>query len=181
MSNLLLKRLLPALLVVGFASTAVLAQRAAPFGAGTPAPAATPQAPIPPAGNARAGRPGPGGALYIAGDGFSLEQAIDDGIRENGGKASFAVLVLGAEISKLGIHGTTAEISANIAKASNGGGTLYLCERDVKRQGFAVHEFLPGVQIVRGFSKTEAAGSPPPQPGGPPLAPIFRMRSICAD
>ena len=174
-------KLVLALLMSGFASTAVLAQRPAPFAAG--APAAKAQVNTPPAGIAPAGRPGRGGALYIAGDGFSLEQAIDDGVRENGGRSPFAVLVLGAEISKLGIHGATAEVSAFILKANQAGGTLYLCERDVKRQGFAAHEFLPGVQIVRGFSKAEAqaTGNRPSQAGAPPLAPLFRMRAICVN
>ena len=64
--------------------------------------------------------------------------------------------MLGAEISKLGIHGATSEVSAFILKANKAGGTLYLCERDAKRQGFTAQEFLPGVRVVRGFAKSEA-------------------------
>jgi hypothetical protein len=158
---------------------AALAQ--APFGLPPSAPAAKPQPGTPQAPAQPARRAPSGGALFIAGDGFSLDQAVDDGIRESGGRP-FAVLVLNAEISKLGIHGATSETTAAISRARKSGGTLYLCDRDVRRLGFAAHEILPGVQTVRGFDKAEAESSAASasKPGAAPLAPLPRMRAICA-
>ncbi|MSQ52583.1 MAG: hypothetical protein EXR28_11905 [Betaproteobacteria bacterium] len=131
-----------------------------------------------------AGTPtGAGRGAFFAGDGFSLDQAVEDGVRESSGKSPFAVLVLNAEISKLGIHGATSEVTAVVLKAGKSGGTLYVCDRDVKRQGFTAHEFLPGVQAVRGFSKAEAqsAAAGSKQAGAAPSAPMQRIRSICSE
>ena len=100
-----------------------------------------------------------GGALYIAGDGFSLEQAVSDGIRENQGKTAFAVLVLNAEISKLGFHGATREVTNVVGQALNSRGSFYVCARDARRLNFSSSDFLPGVEIVRGFTSAEAANA----------------------
>jgi intracellular sulfur oxidation DsrE/DsrF family protein len=124
-----------------------------------------------------------GGALYIAGDGFSLEQAVADGIRENGGKTEFRVLVLGAEISKLGFHGATREVTSVIGEATRNLGRFYVCERDMKRQSFSPSDFLPGVEVVRGLTAKEAgvSGGANAEKSKAPLAPLPRMRRICAE
>ena len=112
-------------------------------------------------------------------DGFSLEKAVSDGLRENPG-GNFAVLVLGPEIPRLGLHGITSESSAILTRAFNGGGVMYLCERDMKRLNLNTADLVPGVLVVRGFTKAEAQSPAPGPQGGAPLAPMFRMRQICA-
>ena len=158
-------------------SSAIQAQQPPPFGL-APAPAA--QTPTPNTAAPAQVRSRPAGTLYIAGDGFSLDQSVDDGLRESLG-SPFAVLVLGAEISKLGIHGISSEVSSVLVRAFNGGASLYVCERDVKRLNFSPADFVPGVEVVRGFNSTEAQSSAPAAPGAVPLAPIFRMRQVCAE
>lgn len=158
-------------------ASAAVAQKPAPFGLPGPT-AQTPAPPSSPAGKST-GRAAAGGALYIAGDGFTLERAIEDGLREREGNSGFAVLVLGAEISKLGIHGATSETSAVILKATRGGGSLFVCARDVKRQNFASHEFVPGVRIITGFSKAESEAANAGRAASSPRE--QRMRSLCAE
>jgi hypothetical protein len=119
-----------------------------------------------------------GYGLYIAGDGFSLEQAIDDGLREKSGDAGFAVLVLGAEVSKLTIHGATSEVSDVILRGVKGGAFLNVCERDVKRMSISAQYFLPMVRVSRGFSASESGALDTAESGASGL--LRRLRALCS-
>ena len=120
-----------------------------------------------------------GYGLYIAGDGFSLEQAIEDGLREKSGDTGFIILVLGAEIGKLGVRGASSEVGDLIQRGVRGGAVLQVCERDVKRLAFSAQDFLPMVEFIRGFSTSETGTPNPEDLETPPL--LRRIRSLCSD
>jgi intracellular sulfur oxidation DsrE/DsrF family protein len=134
---------------------------------------------------ALAAAPNEGGAVYIAGDGFSLEQAVADAkAGDDGVPASrFAVLAIGPEVGKLTYEGSGPDIRDIVRQAQIKGGTFYLCERDVVSARISGADLLPGVQVVRGWSDAEAGatddGQPPAVEDPYPLAPLRRITRIC--
>lgn len=122
---------------------------------------------------------GEGGPVYIAGEGFSLEQAIADAARENAGadRARFAVVAIGAEVAKLTLRGASSDVRESVRRTQDAGGIFYLCERDVKAARLPRGDLLPRVRVARGWTKaeTEANGS-----AAKALSPIARrIRRIC--
>ena len=122
-----------------------------------------------------------GGAVYIAGDRFSLEQAIADATLENigpDGSNPFQIVAMGSESRKLTVKGTKRNVREAIRRIQGAGGTFYICERDVKQLGLSRKDLLPGVRIERGWTQKELT-----QPSGnenasvPPA--LRRIRRIC--
>lgn len=122
-----------------------------------------------------------GGAVYIAGDRFSLEQAIADATLENvgpDGSTPFQIVAIGPESRKLTVKGTKRNVREAVRRIQGAGGTFYVCERDVKQAGFSQKDLLPGVRIERGWTQQEAT-----QPAGgdtlsvPPA--LKRIRQLC--
>jgi len=95
------------------------------------------------------------GPLYIAGDRFSLEQAIADATLENlgpDGTSPFTVIAIGLESRKLTVKGTRPNVRDAVRRMQRSGGLFYVCERDVKQAGWARKDLLPGIQIEHSLS-----------------------------
>ncbi len=111
------------------------------------------------------------GALYIAGERFSLEQAIADATLEALGpdeSAALQIVALGPEMRKLTLKGTRRGVREAVQQMQRAGGTFYVCERDLKQAGLAKKDLLSGVRIERAAA---AKGSTPPA--------LLRLRSLC--
>jgi intracellular sulfur oxidation DsrE/DsrF family protein len=90
------------------------------------------------------------GGLYIAGDGFSFEQAAEQGLARNPKGQRFFVLVLppnGAALTKA----ASRSAAAVRERVSAAGGVFYVCQRDIDSGAIDASKLLPGVVAVRGF------------------------------
>src|SRR6267378_2460720 len=87
--------------------------------------------------------------LYIAGDGFTLEQALADARRE--GATAYKILVTGAEAQRLIASRATPDTTGLLRQARAGGGRVFVCAKDVKAAGVTPRELLRGVIVVRGY------------------------------
>lgn len=116
-------------------------------------------------------------ALYIAGERFSLEQAIADATLESlgpDGASPFTVVAIGPESRKLTFKGTRPNVRDAVRRMQQSGGLFFVCERDVKQAGWARKDLLPGVQVERGLSDKELSdGSAGEAPS------VRRIRRLC--
>ena len=90
------------------------------------------------------------GGLYIAGDGFTFEQAAEQGLARNPKGQRFFVLVLppnGAALTKSASR-TAAATRDRVVAA---GGVFFVCQRDIDSGAIDASKLLPGVVAVRGF------------------------------
>jgi hypothetical protein len=90
------------------------------------------------------------GGLYIAGDGFSFEQAAEQGLARNARGQRFFVLALPPNTAAL----TTAAPQTAAAvrdRVVASGGVLYVCQRDIDNGSVDAAQLVPGVVAVRGF------------------------------
>jgi len=90
------------------------------------------------------------GDVYVAGNGFSFQQAADQAISRTSRGQRFFLLVLPPESNAL----TTATAGPLVALrdrvvASNG--VLYVCQRDVDSGKISASNLVPGVVKVRGW------------------------------
>ncbi|OGA28448.1 MAG: hypothetical protein A3I01_01245 [Betaproteobacteria bacterium RIFCSPLOWO2_02_FULL_65_24] len=126
------------------------------------------------------------GGVYVAGEGFSFEQAAADALRERASSPAdpLAVLVLGGEVRRVTLKGTTPELRSLADKLQAAGATLYVCERDIRAARLNPAEFLPGVRIERGWTRAEAqanVGSRKEADSRAPEAMLRRIRRLCAE
>jgi len=120
--------------------------------------------------------------LFIAGDGFTLEQAVADAAAQHTDQdlPGYKLLVVGSELPRVTRARATPDTSRLLDQVRRSSGVVYACARDVKAMGLGPADLLSGVRIVRGFD-----------PDGPrrvegweqklPLAPDRKMRAICTD
>lgn len=90
------------------------------------------------------------GGLYIAGSGFSFEQAANRGLAQNPKGQRFFVLALppnGAALTKAAPK-SAAAIRERVTAA---GGVLLVCQRDIDNGSLDAVKLVPGVVSVRGF------------------------------
>src|SRR5438105_4862020 len=87
--------------------------------------------------------------LYIAGDGFTLEQALADAQRE--GATHYKILVTGSEAQRLIVPRATRDTTDLVRLARASGARLFICAKDVKALGVTPHELVKGVTAVRGY------------------------------
>src|SRR5512137_3011679 len=89
------------------------------------------------------------GGLYIAGSGFSFEQAAEQGLARNPKGQRFFVLALPPNTAAL----TTAAAQSAVAvrdRVVASGGLLYVCQRDIDDGSVDAAKLVPGVIAVRG-------------------------------
>jgi hypothetical protein len=101
------------------------------------------------------------GGLYIAGAGFSFEQAANRALAQNARGTRFFVLALPPAASAL----TTAAPAATAAlrdRVTAQGGVLLVCQRDLDKKLIDAARLAPKVVAVRGFA---APGSNAMAPG----------------
>jgi hypothetical protein len=138
---------------------------------------------IPPAMSAQSER-----GLYIAGDGFTFQQAASHGIAQNPGGRRFFLLSLPPETNALASTATGAPAAVR-DRVIAAGGVLLVCQRDIDSGKLNASNLMPGVVAVRGWP---SVGSAEATQGGryfagenPANLPasneaLRRLRSICA-
>ncbi|WP_374263846.1 hypothetical protein [Zoogloea sp.] len=123
------------------------------------------------------------GGGYIAGDGFSLAQALADAKREHraGSGDVFWLLVKGAEIQRLTSGADEAGLAADLAEVQRRGGVIFVCRQDLSAAQLTAGDLIPGVQVVRGWDAAES-GVPGGEADGrdAPLAPLRSIDRLCA-
>jgi hypothetical protein len=99
-----------------------------------------------------------GGGLYIAGNGFAFEQAVEQGLAMNPSGQRFFVLSLPPQTQALGLS-APANVAALRDRAAQSGAVFLVCQRDVANGAVNLAQLVPGVVAVRGW----------PPPGSSPL------------
>jgi hypothetical protein len=91
--------------------------------------------------------------LFIAGDGFTLDQAIADAQAQRTplDAPRYRILATGEEVRRLMGVGAAPDGYDVLAKARKSGGTLFVCGKDLKALGLRPGDMLPGVVAVRGY------------------------------
>jgi hypothetical protein len=124
------------------------------------------------------------GGLYIAGAGFSFQQAGERAIAQNPGGTRFFVLTLPAEAAALGPRATPAQqrLRDRVLAAN---GVLLVCQRDLDNRRINASNLAAGVVPVRGASNDLPAGEryfAGENPANLPAAneALRRLRSTCA-
>jgi len=124
------------------------------------------------------------GGLYIAGAGFSFQQAAERAIAQNPGGNRFFVLTLPAEAAALGPRATAAQqrLRERVGAAN---GVLLVCQRDLDNGRINAGNLAAGVVPVRGASNELPAGEryfAGENPANLPAAneALRRLRSTCA-
>jgi hypothetical protein len=134
-------------------------------------------------GSSAAGAAAEGG-LYIAGAGFSFQQATERALAQNPGGSRFFVLTLPPEAGALGGRATPAQqrLRDRVVAAN---GVLLICQRDLDNGRISTDGLVPGVVPVRGSSTELPAGQryfAGENPAELPAAnkALRRLRSTCA-
>jgi hypothetical protein len=91
--------------------------------------------------------------LYIAGDGFTLEQTIVDAQAQRTPLDSprYRILAIGEEVRRLMGVGAAPDGYDVLDKARKTGGTIFVCGKDLKALGLRPADMIPGVVAVRGY------------------------------
>ena len=97
--------------------------------------------------------------LFIAGDGFTLDQAIADAQAQRTSLDSprYRILATGEEVRRLMGVGAAPDGYDVLAKARKSGGTLFVCSKDLKALGLRPEDMIPGVVAVRGYLPYDAS------------------------
>ena len=100
------------------------------------------------------------GGVYIAGNGFTFQQAADRGIAENPGGRRFFVLAIPPETVAVTTNaaGPLVAVRDRVLAA---GGVLFVCQRDVDSGKIPAGTLAPGVVAVRGFPPPGSTALPP--------------------
>jgi hypothetical protein len=100
--------------------------------------------------------------LFIAGDGFTLDQAMADAEAQRTPQDSprYRILATGEQVRRLMGVGASPDGYDVLARARKTGGTIFVCGKDLKALGLRPEDMIPGVVAVRGYlpydaSKTE--------------------------
>jgi len=102
------------------------------------------------------------GGLYIAGAGFSFEQAAADGLSRNPGGQRFFLLVLPPQIEALTSKASRAQAAAR-QRVIDGNGVLLVCRRDIDNGSVDASRLVPGVVPARGWPPAGSGDLPPGQ------------------
>ena len=91
--------------------------------------------------------------LFIAGDGFTLEQALADAAAQRTAQdpPGYKILVTGDEVRRLEAAQATPDVVDLVAKARQSGASVFVCGKDLKPLGLKPDDLLPGVVAVRGY------------------------------
>ena len=124
------------------------------------------------------------GGLYIAGAGFTFQEAAQRGIAQNPGGRRFFVLSLPPETGALASTATPAQqrLRERVLAAN---GVLLVCQRDLDNGRINAANLAPGVVPVRGNSNELPAGQryfANENPADLPAAneALRRLRSTCS-
>ena len=127
-------------------------------------------------------------SLYVAGAGFSFEQAADDGLSRNPGGQRFFLLALPPQTDALTSKASRSQAAAR-QRVVDGNGVLLVCRRDVDNGSVDASRLVPGVVQVRGWPPAGSRDLPPGQRHFPDEDPanlpqsdemLRRLRSTCS-
>lgn len=90
------------------------------------------------------------GGLYIAGSGFSFEQAANRALTQNPKGQRFFVLALPPNAAAL-TKAAPKSAAAVRERVTAAGGVLLVCQRDIDNRSVDAATLVPGVVPVRGF------------------------------
>jgi hypothetical protein len=90
------------------------------------------------------------GGLYVAGNGFSLEQAVSTGLAQNPAGQRFFLLVLPPNTRALTMTAPDEQVAVR-NRVLAGNGQLLVCQRDIDNGAVDPTNLLPGVVAVRGW------------------------------
>ena len=120
--------------------------------------------------------------LFIAGDGFTLDQALADAQKERTPQDSprYRILATGEEVRRLMGVGAAPDGHDLLVRARKSGGTFFVCSKDLKALGLRPGDMIPGVVAVRGYlpydpSKIEDWER------GLPRAPDAKSVAVCSE
>src|SRR5262245_49228933 len=99
------------------------------------------------------------GGLYIAGAGFTFQQAAQQAIANNSGGQHFFVLAIPPEARAL-MTTATGQLVAARDRVVAAGGVLMVCERDIDNGKIAAASLVPGVAVVRGWPRVRTDALP---------------------
>ena len=128
------------------------------------------------------------GGLYVAGAGFSFEQAAADGLSRNPGGQRFFVLVLPPQTEALTSKASRAQAAAR-QRVVDGNGVLLVCRRDIDSGAVDASRLVPGVVPARGWPAAGSGGLPAGQRYFPDEDPanlpqsdemLRRLRATCS-
>jgi hypothetical protein len=103
-----------------------------------------------------------GGGLYIAGAGFTFQQAVEQGLAMNPSGQRFFVLSLSPQTQALGLS-APANVAALRDRAAQGGAVFLVCQRDVANGAVNLAQLVPGVVAVRGWPPSGSNALPADQ------------------
>ena len=115
--------------------------------------------------------------LYIAGDGFTLEQAAADAQRD--GATAYKILVTGAEAQRLIAARASRDTTDLLRLARASGARVFVCARDVKALGITPRDLVKGVTTVRGYVAEPT--HLPDWERRTPRAPDRKSAAVCAE
>lgn len=111
------------------------------------------------------------GAVYVAGQDFTLEQALSQALEENAAAAGrrYWVVVSGPDVASVVKNGADTRLLNAIKRIHEQGGIIYVCRSDMQAHGIAASDLVPEAAPVQGFGGPSGAESPPMPPSDNPL------------
>jgi hypothetical protein len=100
------------------------------------------------------------GGLYIAGNGFTLQQAATRALAQNPGGQRFFLLVLPPHTRALAMTAPESLVAVR-SQVLAGNGVLLVCQRDIDNGAVDPTNLLPGVIAVRGWPPPGSNALPP--------------------
>jgi hypothetical protein len=100
------------------------------------------------------------GGLYIAGSGFTFEQAAGRALAQNPKGQRFFVLALPPNVAAL-TRSAPKSVATIRERVTAAGGVLLLCQRDIDNGSVEASTLAPGAIPVRGFPPAGSNALPP--------------------
>ena len=106
--------------------------------------------------------------VYVSGQGLSLEQAFQQALAENPGKAGapFWIVVAGGEVARMTRNSPTSELAGSMKTVRERGGLVYVCRSDMMRAGIKEEDLLEGVVSMYGYGPKDWTGLLPARQDG---------------
>ena len=119
--------------------------------------------------------------LFVAGDGFTLEQAVSDATSQHTSQdaLTYKLLVVGNEIQRIKTSAESSDVHDLLQQAAQHGASIFVCVKHLKALGLKPADLVPNVRAVRGFASS-VERNPSNWERGLPQAPDQKMRSICS-
>ncbi len=120
------------------------------------------------------------GGVYVAGQGTSVDQALQQALADNGGKSidRFWVIVSGADVRQVTKGEANKDVLAWVRRVRERGGIVYVCRADLGRHNIKEDELLDGVIEIYGYGKKDWSGLLPARKEGIVLPKNMRQSQL---